>query len=297
MPSVLVKRKSRKAQEPAISEEEAQAIFRRHFEAQFAPLPETKKPKVAEPKAEEVLEDDAEVDSDWDGVSADEAEQAIEVVDHTDSKPHDPTAGMTKRQLKAFMSSRPPTQTDKPPPPPAKPSPSDEPDESTLRAQDIALQRLLSESHLLASLNPTTASTAAAAKPFAAGKLRQRTTDLRIQSLAAAGAPLAKQSPSLFTQAKMPMAMRKRITATRDAREDKRRREARENGVVLERVAPVKKADKKGRHERALDGPEVGRMRGAELKLSDRDVRNIEGSGGGRGGRGGKSGGRGRRGR
>ncbi|KAF3347678.1 Polyadenylation factor subunit 2 [Verticillium dahliae VDG2] len=108
MPSVLGKRKSRKAQEPAISEEEAQAIFRRHFEAQFAPLPETKKPKVAEPEAEEVLEDDAEVDSDWDGVSADEAEQAIEVVDHTDSKPHDPTAGMTKRQLKAFMVRLPP---------------------------------------------------------------------------------------------------------------------------------------------------------------------------------------------
>ncbi|CRK37363.1 hypothetical protein BN1708_001400, partial [Verticillium longisporum] len=103
MPSVLGKRKSRKAQEPAISEEEAQAIFRRHFEAQFAPLPETKKSKVAEPEAEEIKEDDAEVDSDWDGVSEDEAEKPIEVVDHTDSKPHDPTAGMTKRQLKAFM--------------------------------------------------------------------------------------------------------------------------------------------------------------------------------------------------
>ncbi|KAM0334325.1 hypothetical protein ACHAQA_001349 [Verticillium albo-atrum] len=294
MPSVLGKRKSRKAQEPAISEEEAQAIFRRHFEAQFAPLPEAKKPKVTEAEAEEeILQDDAEVDSEWDGVSDEEPENAIEVVDHTDAKPHDPTAGMTKRELKAFMSSRPPSQTDKPPPPPAKPSPSDEPDESTLRAQDIALQRLLSESHLLASLNPTTAPAGAASKPFAAGKLRHRTTDLRIQSLAAAGAPLAKKATSLFTQAKMPMAMRKRITATRDAREDKRRREARENGVVLERVAPVKKVEKKGRHERALDGPEVGRMRGAELKLSDRDVQRIEGSGG-RGGRGGKFGGRGR---
>ncbi|KAM0286252.1 hypothetical protein ACHAQH_000980 [Verticillium albo-atrum] len=294
MPSVLGKRKSRKAQEPAISEEEAQAIFRRHFEAQFAPLPEAKKSKVVEAEAEEILEYDAEVDSDWDGVSDDEQENAIEVVDHTDAKPHDPTAGMTKRQLKAFMSSRPPSQIEKPPPPPTKPSPSDEPDESTLRAQDIALQRLLSESHLLSSLNPTTAPAAAASKPFAAGKLRQRTTDLRIQSLAAAGAPLAKQTPSLFTQAKMPMAMRKRITATRDAREDKRRREARENGVVLERTAPAKKVEKKGRHKRALDGPEVGRMRGAELKLSDRDVQRIEGSGGRGGGRGGKFGGRGR---
>jgi hypothetical protein len=170
-----------------------------------------------------------------------------------------------------------------------------------LRAQDLALQRLLSESHLLSSYTPDAAhSTGASQKLFASGKLRHRTTDMRIQALATSSAPLSKAPDSLFEQKKMPMAMRKRIVATRDAREDKRRREAKENGIILEREKKKPERNDRSKRERAIDGPEVGRMRGAELRLSERDVRSIEGGGGGRGrgrggGRGGRGGPRGRR--
>lgn len=155
-------------------------------------------------------------------------------------------------------------------------------------ANDLALQRLLSESHLLAKHKNTSSSTSSEPKSFAAGKLRQRQLDMRMQSLAPGVA-------SLFKQDKMPMVQRKGIVAKAAQRESTRRRQAKENGVVLEREAPAPKKKSGGsRGERSVGGPSVGRMRGAQLTLSERDVRSIEGSGGGmrgaRGGRGGRGG-------
>lgn len=59
-------------------------------------------------------------------------------------------------------------------------------------------------------------------------------------------------------------------------REGKRRREAKENGIVLEKV---KKAVTTGepRRERSIGAPGVGRFSGGMLKLSKRDVASIEG--------------------
>jgi hypothetical protein len=79
---------------------------------------------------------------------------------------------------------------------------------------------------------------------------------------------------------RMGMSMRKGILAAEATREAKRRREARENGIVLER-------ETKGRGRRkhrdggggAVDLPAVGRMRGAELRLSSRDIKSVEGGG------------------
>ncbi|ROT38339.1 hypothetical protein SODALDRAFT_351412 [Sodiomyces alkalinus F11] len=285
MASVLGKRKSRNT-ELSISEEEAQAIFRRHFEAQFKPLPEQPKsnPQIADDDL--ATDTDESDDSEWGGISDEDdgdgsSEQSVEVIDHTSSNTHDPTVSMSKRELKAFMSSRPPSTDTTPssvPAPAEPPSDPEDEDERTLRAQDLALQRLLSESHLLASLTPGSVhSTAAAHKPFAAGRLRHKTTDLRIQSLAGAD--------SIYDQKKMPMAMRKRILATRQARDDKRRREAKENGIILEHPSSINKNKKtlapaRPRRDQAVDAPAVGRLKGAQLRLSERDVRAIEGSGG-----------------
>lgn len=47
-------------------EEDAQAIFKRHFEARFAPLPEAHE-KTARAVAE--VEEEDEEESDWDGIS------------------------------------------------------------------------------------------------------------------------------------------------------------------------------------------------------------------------------------
>lgn len=89
------------------------------------------------------------------------------------------------------------------------------------------------------------------------------------------------------------MHMRKGIVAAAGAREAKRRKEAKENGVILERSAMGGKKKSRGRQEKGVHGPGIGRMRGAELRISESDVRKIEGSRDtfgrrGRGGRGGR---------
>lgn len=98
---------------------------------------------------------------------------------------------------------------------------------------------------------------------------------------------------SIHKQEKMPMGMRKGMVAAADAREVKRRREAKENGVILEReTGKGKRRDRGGGGGggRAVDTPGVGRFKGAELRISEHDVRRIEGSRDtfGRGGRGGR---------
>lgn len=73
MPSVLGKRKAR-APAPERSEAEleaAQALFRKHFEAKFDPLPEAA-PVRAEQENEEDLRSESSDDSEWDGLSGDE---------------------------------------------------------------------------------------------------------------------------------------------------------------------------------------------------------------------------------
>lgn len=82
----------------------------------------------------------------------------------------------------------------------------------------------------------------------------------------------------------MAMKERRGIQAARDGREAKRRKEAKENGVVLERESAGAAAGKgKGKKRTAgardmgvVDRPGVGRLRGAQLKISERDVQSIE---------------------
>jgi hypothetical protein len=77
-------------------DQDAQEIFRRHFEAQFKPLPEIKKPVSV---VEETEEQKVDEESDWNGISDDEDD--VQVVEHTDA--HARMAAMSKEQLKAFM--------------------------------------------------------------------------------------------------------------------------------------------------------------------------------------------------
>jgi hypothetical protein len=117
--AVLGKRKAEP--EPVISEEDAAAIFRRHFEAQFAPLPEAEAAKSKfektkheknsndiESEEEEEDTDSSRDDDEWGGLSNDDSIQeeeenpTIEVVDHSSKQPPKPAA-MSKRELKAFM--------------------------------------------------------------------------------------------------------------------------------------------------------------------------------------------------
>jgi hypothetical protein len=131
-------------------------------------------------------------------------------------------------------------------------------DEIANLKNDLALQRLLKESHLLDSasdFNPT-------------GKNRHRAIDLRMQSLGS--------NVSLFAQQKMPMSHRTGIKGKATKKEVTRRREAKENGVILEKPAFTPKKSSQ-RRERGVGAPSIGKFAGGTLKLSTRDLMSIRG--------------------
>lgn len=70
------------------------------------------------------------------------------------------------------------------------------------------------------------------------------------------------------------MSHRKGIIAKAEMKEAKRRQEAKENGIILEKPAPKKK-DKPKRRERGIGGPAVGKFAGGTLRLSKRDLMSI----------------------
>lgn len=159
--------------------------------------------------------------------------------------------------------------------PDAKPEPSSKKEEEedthdmmNLK-HDLSLQRLLAESHLLDSaddLAPT-------------GKNRLKALDLRMQSLGA--------KDSLYAQNKMPTAHRRGIKAKAATKDEKRRREAKENGIILEKPSKVSKSTSNGRRERGVNGASVGKFSGGTLNLNKGDIERVQASGrrmmGGRG--------------
>lgn len=322
MAPILGKRKSRSRSHQAdtAAVEDAQEIFRRHFEAQFAPL-SAKSPALRQ--TNDSLDDEDEEDEDseasdldsedagsdgWGGLSEDSdeyssgddmdddpvEENVVEVVDYS-SNPNGSDATlsvMSKKERKAYMSSRPPSLTEDGDKPKAQPirtkkKPGTDPEDSAdLLANDLALQRLLSESHLLNQaagnlssssmlLSSVSSSDPTAAKSFAEGRLRGKTTDLRMQKLGA--------KDSIYKQKSMPIAMRKGIVKAGVDKEARRRREAKECGVILEtarsggeRRRPASSTNG-NRRSKDVGLPGVGRMRGAELRISARDIQNVEG--------------------
>jgi hypothetical protein len=159
----------------------------------------------------------------------------------------------------------------------------DDPSEAANLKKDLALQRLLAESHLLeSSTNPTLS-----------GSNRHKATDMRLQALGA--------KKSLLRQEKMPMSHRKGMIAKQNDQDERRRREAKDNGIILERAKMAAKQSGDAKRERGVGGPGVGKFSSGTLKLSKKDIFDIEGprkSASIRGGRGGGRGrGRGKRGR
>jgi hypothetical protein len=124
---------------------------------------------------------------------------------------------------------------------------------------DLDLQRLLKESHLLEEAKASSI----------LGNYRHKATELRLQALGGS-------KTSVFTQQKMPMVHRKGIAAKSEAREAFRRKEAKENGVVLEKL--VDPAQARIKRDRGVDKPSFGKFQGGTLKLSKGDVASIQGS-------------------
>lgn len=142
------------------------------------------------------------------------------------------------------------------------PSAAEDEEEAENLKNDIALKRLLAESHLLdpiadgggvRDLDPT-------------GKNRHKALDLRIQALGSA--------TSIYKQENMPMSHRKGILRKAQYREEKRRKEAKEAGIVLEKKKGVTNGREK--RERGIGGPAVGKFKGGLLMLSKKDVASID---------------------
>lgn len=232
------------------------------------------------------LDDDSDGDENSEAGS-DSAPKGVEIVDHSKPLPAAATAlqtaMMSKREMRAYLSSRPPDTTSTDITRTTKSGKAggegdDDPhneDSKTLLANDLELQRLISESHILSASNPfnsvgsSAGAGAADSKSFTEGRTRKLTTDLRLQKLGS--------KESIFTQQKMPMGMRKGINTAKSEREAKRRREAKENGIILE-TAQKKggKRKSKGRGDVAVDMPGMGKFRNGELRLSTREVKAVE---------------------
>ncbi|KAG9691073.1 hypothetical protein KCU95_g8302, partial [Aureobasidium melanogenum] len=274
------------APEPESDAEDREALndaFRRAFEKRFKAIEEDK-PAEVEVEEEDEEEDDEEA---WDGLSEEEEddEDEVEVVEHNMSNFSRERAD--KAALKAFMSSKPPTSSDTPNTSKQPTKKKDEDGEGDTEQDDLkndlALQRLLKESHLLDASSLST---------DPSGKNRHKATDLRLLELGS--------KTSIFTQKNMPIYHRVGIQKKKENKEIERRREAKENGIILERVRKEGTDGRGGgfgggnKRERGIGNPSVGRFSGGTLKLSKRDVEGITGpKSSGRGGRGGK-GGRGR---
>ena len=156
------------------------------------------------------------------------------------------------------------------------PPEADDASEAANLKKDLELQRFLQESHLLESATDHSFS----------GKNRHKATDLRLQALGS--------KTSILKQQKMPMSHRKGIVAKQNEQETRRRKEAKENGIILEKAKMTTRKGSDDRRDRGVGAPGVGRFAGGTLKLSKKDISDIEGPRRSSSGRVGRGGGRGR---
>lgn len=75
----------------------------------------------------------------------------------------------------------------------------------------------------------------------------------------------------------MPDSHRRGIKLKAAHKEEKRRREARENGIVLEKPTFKAKATSTKRRDRGIGAPAVGKFAGGTLNLNKRDLTHVQG--------------------
>ncbi|KAL8949805.1 MAG: hypothetical protein Q9222_004122 [Ikaeria aurantiellina] len=241
-----------------------QELLRQHFESKFEPLKVTKPVPV-----QQSLDEDHDLDfvdessgTDWTGFSeAEDDGRNATVVDYQHTAKTLPNG--SRQDAKMFMTSKPPKQADLQAFPTSHTKGAEKIDEDEKASdtanlkKDMALQRLLKESHLLdptSSLAPS-------------GQKRHKAMDIRQQALGS--------KSSVFYQQIMPLAHRKGITAKAVEREAKRREVAKESGIILEKAVKGRQRDFK--RERGIGAPGVGKFSRGMLTLSKKDVTSIVG--------------------
>ncbi|KAL8705005.1 MAG: hypothetical protein Q9201_001850 [Fulgogasparrea decipioides] len=271
MPAILGKRKRRKEvsrrDEQRSSgadleeDEQLRRLLRHHFETKFEALEPSGPGAIQRTPQEEDLDAiDSGNETDWTGFSGDEEQLDAVVVDYQNLEKA--KAGVSRKELKLFMTARPPLQSNKATSTVdgrgTEPADPDEvaTDVANLK-NDLALQRLLKESHLL---DPKLSSAPS-------GQSRHKALDIRQQTLGS--------KSSLFSQQSMPLAQRRGILAKAAERDEKRRREAKENGIILEKAMKSRARDRQ--RQRGIGAPSVGKFSRGILTLSKKDVAEIVG--------------------
>lgn len=142
--------------------------------------------------------------------------------------------------------------------------------------KDIALQRLLEESHILASHGERHSGAELTMRTIdydnPTGKSRVRALDSRFKNLASVNGAHNGMKPRLE---KMPMSMRKGMIKSREGKVSKYEREAKEAGVVLSKVQKGKLRDlNAGRGSTSsVDRLGDGTKKGSSNKLRDRGLK------------------------
>lgn len=275
-------------------------IFKRNFEQQFGKVEglavssseEEPEAKQEDPEDEDSSDEDSEIDteaennSDFDlemdqeyehYQSSEESEENEEqdeeqpiVVKFTDSL-FNMDALTDKKQKKLFVSSKAPKQ-ELPEEKLSRNNNKPDEEEQLNLDNDLALQRLIKESHILAEagLSGVDISTGII------GRARHKTMDIRMDDLG-----LKKVKPD-----RMPMNMRKGMTAKAKERHETHVRQSREAGIILARPAKVNDDKKKVRkRERGLKIASVGRETRHGLMISKSEIAKYSGTGGGKKGR------------
>lgn len=185
----------------------------------------------------------------------------------------------SKQDKKLFMSSKAPKfESDLP----SKPVTPKEASEEKLNLEnDLALQRLIQESHILAEagLSGVDISTGIT------GKVRHKTLDSRLDALGMKKAKAARN----------PMLVQQGMNAKQSQRKERRVTAAKEAGIVLARseTAKVKKPENQKMRQRGLKINLVGKETRNGLVISKREIEKYSGTSGG--GSSGKKGGKRRR--
>ncbi|KAI4147377.1 MAG: hypothetical protein LQ340_005591, partial [Diploschistes diacapsis] len=203
------------------SDSRFRALLQKHFEATYAPLPTLSTPQKNPDESSDDGGEDSSTStssepSDWSGLS-DRSTAEVEVIEHSGAS-GDMDSGCaetSKLERKAFMTCKPPPHASASASHPAKNTPSStaaplansaSASAAALAANDLALHRLLTESHLLSanpasSLNPNPNSTLSLSlNPSLSA--RHAATDLRLLSLG------AKTPLKALAQKTMPLAHR-----------------------------------------------------------------------------------------
>lgn len=279
---------------PAKSDKSVMDIFKRSFEQQFGKVEGLPELESESEENEETFDNESENsedsedgeerenDSDLDlemeeyehyqeqedlGESESESEDEKPlVVRHTDSSF---MVEATKQEKKLFMSSKAPLQEAKPQPSSKRQRTEERDEDEQLNLDnDLALQRLIKESHILAEagLSGVDISTGIT------GKARHKTLESRLDDL---GVKKTK------TQ-QMPMNMRKGMTAKQQERHERHVKNSREAGIILARSEVTKAPKKQVKRERGLKIASVGRETRHGLIISKSEIAKYSGTGGGK---------------